>query len=126
MNAKPRAKLPSRLGATAPSVLANAMPADLEKAAGPMNLIVDSGSDYHVVGNRDMLIKFEPCSKVAQTAGGNDLDIIGVGVLQVSLGLYTDTGHTIVWILRSLTCIMRLSVHIICCRWNCCERRRYS
>ena len=76
MNAKPRAKLPSRLGATAPSVLAIAMPADLEKAAGPMNLIVDSGSDYHVVGNRDMLINIEPCSKVAQIAGGNDLDII--------------------------------------------------
>ena len=76
---------------SAPSVLAIALPADFKQSAGRLNLIIDSGADYHVVGNRNLLLNIEPCDLVAQTAGGTDLDIIGVGTLQANLGIYTDT-----------------------------------
>ena len=72
-------------------MLAIAVPGDYKGRNGSWELIVDSGADYHVVGNRDLLLNYAPCDRVAQTAGGTGLDIIGIGTLQANLGEYIDS-----------------------------------
>ena len=54
----------------------------------PVTLIVDSGADFHVVGNRDLVIDIVGSSKKLRTAKGEDLGVVGVGTLVVS----SDTG----------------------------------
>ena len=56
----------------------------------PITMIVDSGADFHVVGNRDLLLDMEGCTKKLLTAKGEDLNIIGVGTLSMCLGVYQD------------------------------------
>ena len=56
----------------------------------PVTLIVDSGADFHVVGNRDLLIDIVGSSKKLRTAKGEDLGVVGVGTLVRTLGTYTD------------------------------------
>ena len=53
-------------------------------------MIVDSCADYHIVGNRDLLLDMEGCSKKLITAKGEDLGVTGVGTLSMCLGYYTD------------------------------------
>ena len=43
----------------------------------PVTLIVDSGADFHVVGNRDLLIDIVGSSKKLRTAKGEDLGVVG-------------------------------------------------
>ena len=52
----------------------------------PITMIVDNGADYHIVGNRDLLLDMEGCSKKLITAKGEDLGVIGVGTLSMCLG----------------------------------------
>ena len=56
----------------------------------PVVLIVDSGADYHVVGNRDLLVDIVGSNKKLRTAKGEDLGVVGVGTLVMSLGYYYD------------------------------------
>ena len=60
----------------------------------PVVLIVDSGADYHVVGNRDLLIDIVGSNKKLRTAKGEDLGVVGVGTLVMSLGYYYDVTGT--------------------------------
>ena len=56
----------------------------------PVTLIVDSGADFHVVGNRDLLIDIVGSSKKLRTAKGEDLGVVGVGTLVLTLRTFTD------------------------------------
>ena len=103
----------SVLNALAPDlgcVLAIEMPSDLVAAmavelppgahddlevAKPVHVIVDSGSDIHVVGDISLLLDVEPVTRSATPAGGARLQICGVGTLVVKLGYYYDTGGLI-------------------------------
>ena len=53
-------------------------------------LIFDPGADYHVVGNRDLLIDLQQANKQLRTAAKSNLDVIGMGTLNACLGFYQD------------------------------------
>ena len=56
----------------------------------PITMMVDNGADFHVVGNRDLLLDMEGCTKKLMTANGKNLNVIGVGNISMCLGVYQD------------------------------------
>ena len=73
-----------------PCILALAVPADCKHVSGRWELIFDTGADYHVVGNRDLLIEMRQANKQLRTAANSKLDVIGMGTLHACLGGYQD------------------------------------
>ena len=55
------------------------------------SVIIDSGTDIHIVGNRELLVNYQPCSMQASPAGPGSLQIVGKGTMLVNLAQYVDT-----------------------------------
>ena len=80
-----------RKGKQVPDVLAMEYDASYPASAKePWVIVIDSGTDIHVVGNRDMLLDYAPCHLTASPAGPAALGVVGKGTLLVSIGEYVD------------------------------------
>ena len=71
-------------------ILACAVPADFGQVVDKWDLIFDTGADFHVVGNIDLLVEIKQANRALRTAAGEDLDVIGMGTLHTNLGMYQD------------------------------------
>ena len=54
------------------------------------NVVIDSGADISVVGNRAMFTEYGPCRFTASPAGKGALPILGKGTIVICLGTYVD------------------------------------
>ena len=79
------------LAVTCPDKVAAVMAQEAEIYAGypPITLLVDSGADFHVVGNKDLLLDMEGCTRRLITATSEDMGVIGIGTLRP---LWRDNG----------------------------------
>ena len=55
--------------------------------------IIDSGTDIHVAGNRELLLNYRPCHMTASPARPSQLAIVGKGTMLVNTGQYVDEDH---------------------------------
>ena len=80
------------LAVTCPDKVAAVMAqeADIYASYPPITLLVDSGADFHVVGNKDLLLDMKGCTRRLIPATGEDMGVIGIGTLSLCLGKYID------------------------------------
>ena len=103
---------------------------DIEAHAGDkylVNVILDTEADFHVVGNRDLLLDIESVTKAVQTTGGDNLQIYGMGTFVMCMGKYCEiSGMRRRLEIQVPTYIMLLSARSICCQPLLWQSTMYS